>query len=124
MNMVMIDLHSKTNSNLLFHHQSYQMWEQTVRTKLLKGNSDLLVINKNGVSVMHLGTLDKKYLTDSNEREIMLHSLEGYSFLKADPCNYLKFNCLDEDNQRICIMQEFSSIDEGTKDNNEYTQIY
>ena len=58
---------------------------------------DLLVIDSKGVSVMHLGTMDKKFLTDSKGREHMLHSLEAYTFLKVDPGNYLKFDCTDED---------------------------
>jgi hypothetical protein len=46
---------------------------------------------------MHLGTMDKKFLTDSHGRETMLHSLEAYAFLKVDPGNYLKYDCTDED---------------------------
>ena len=46
---------------------------------------------------MHLGTMDKKFLTDSQGREHMLHSPEAYTFLKVDPGNYLKFDCTDED---------------------------
>lgn len=91
---------------------------------LVHSTQDFLVLNKYGVSVVHLGTQHKRVLIDSNNREVLLHSLESYNFLKVDPCNYLKFNCLNEDEQSIQVMQEYSAPDHSKSTDNEYSMIY
>lgn len=37
----------------------------------------------------------------------MMHSLESYNFLKADPKNYLLFKCSDDEEFEIAVEQEF-----------------
>ena len=37
----------------------------------------------------------------------MMHSLESYNFLKADPKNYLLYKCSDEEEFEIAVEQEY-----------------
>ena len=118
----MIDLFTKEKNNLIFHHQSYQLWEQTVKTQVLHKTKDLQILNKKGITLMHLGTKSKRLLKDSLGFEVLLHSLESYNYLKVDPGNFLKFNCLDEEEQYIGVEQEYTTNNPGGQ--NVYEQIF
>ena len=44
-----------------------------------------------GINVIALGALPKRPLKDNDGSLKMLHSLDGVSFLKVDPINYIQF---------------------------------
>ena len=50
-------------------------------------------MSKTGINVLALGAEPKKKLIDNENQEKMIHSLDGPSFLKIDPINYIKYEC-------------------------------
>ena len=46
-----------------------------------------------GINVIALGAIPKRPLNDNDGSLKMLHSLDGFSFLKVDPINYIQFEC-------------------------------
>ena len=54
-------------------------------------NKDFVSFSKMGINVIALGALPKRPLKDNDGSLKMLHSLDGVSFLKVDPINYIQF---------------------------------
>jgi hypothetical protein len=54
-------------------------------------------------------------ITDNEDNDRMIHSLESVDFLKVDPENYILFECADEE-KIISVQQEFHK---GSKDGEE-----
>ena len=90
-NLLVLDLDMDTNKNLIFRHESFQLWESEVQGTLLQKSKDFLSVNKDGISVVALGSEVHRPVVDANGVNRMLHSLESVSFLKIDPDNYLNF---------------------------------
>ena len=52
---------------------------------------DYITINRDGISVIELGSAHRRSITSDNGDEHMLHSLESVNYLKIDPNNFLEF---------------------------------
>jgi hypothetical protein len=53
----------------------------------------------------------------------MVHSVDGYTFLKVDPLNFLHFNCQDPANRLVSVVQEWrQETEDGT--NTLYDNIF
>ena len=65
--------------------------------------------------VTALGSNQKRMITDNEDNDRMIHSLESVDFLKVDPENYILFECADEE-KIISVQQEFHK---GSKDGEE-----
>ena len=80
--------------HLLFRHESYQLWESECSGFLITNTKDFVSLNIKGMQVLSLGSgKDKTPVKDAEGGDWMLHSLEGASFLKVDPGNYIYFQC-------------------------------
>lgn len=48
-----------------------------------------------------------------DHRDLMIHSLDSYNFLKLSRDNYLVFKCIDPENKIISIQQEQMVLEAG-----------
>lgn len=60
---------------------------------MLNKNKDFVSISGAGINVLSLGAIPKKAIKDNEGQDKMIHSLDGTSFLKMDPINFIKFEC-------------------------------
>ena len=56
----------------------------------------------------------------------MIHSLDSFSFLKLDSCNFLYFKCTNETDKVVCVQQEQVRVTNqiDSKDENIYDPVY
>ena len=80
---------------------------------MLEKNKDFLSLSKTGINVLAIGSEPKKCLKDNEGHDKMIHSLDGPSFLKIDPINYIKYECQDYNNRVISIENEFKKAIPG-----------
>ena len=59
------------------------------------------------MSVLSLGTTDRKTIKDFEGQDKIIHSMDSYDFLKVDPENYINFKCQYYSNRVISIETEF-----------------
>lgn len=59
---------------------------------LLTKNKDFIHLSITGMSVLSLGSVEKRAFKDNKNVDRMVHSLESFNFLKADKTNYLSFS--------------------------------
>lgn len=59
---------------------------------MLESSKDFLSVNKDGISVVALGSIPMRPIIDSLGIERMLHSLESMNFLKVDDDNHINFS--------------------------------
>ena len=79
------------------------------------------------MSVLSLGTTDRKTIKDFEGQEKIIHSLDSYDFLKVDPENYINYKCQYYSNRVISIETEFEKrigTREKYKVEHKYEQIY
>jgi hypothetical protein len=74
---------------------------------VLHKNLDFVQLSSRGMHVLSLGSLDKRAFKNDQGKEICLHPLDQYQFLKQDSSNFLRFNCSVEDDLIISIKQEY-----------------
>lgn len=60
-NTIIYDL---LDGTILFKHEAFQLWESECTGVLCEVSKDYLHINKNGINVLSLGTIEKKKLVD------------------------------------------------------------
>ena len=77
----------------LYIHESFQLWESKISGLILETNKDFISLSKAGINVLALGAVPKRKMHDNLGSEKMIHSLDGASFLKIDPINYIKYEC-------------------------------
>lgn len=58
---------------------------------------DFISISKSGIKIIALGIHEKRKLTDNTGQDWLVHSLEGYNYLKVDKLNFIFFKCSEED---------------------------
>ena len=73
----------------LYKHESFQLWESKISGLMLPRNKDFVSLSKTGINVLALGATPKRPLKDNEGQHKMIHSLDGTSFLKVDPINYI-----------------------------------
>ena len=74
---------------------------------LLTKFKDFIHLNKSGMHVISLGSIEKRAVKDNKKLDWMIHSLESVNFLKVDTSNYLTFDCAKTGNRVVSIEQEF-----------------
>ena len=58
---------------------------------MLDKNNDFVIINKDGISIVALGSDDVRVELDLNNDPRKIHSLESMNYLKFDPSDYVYF---------------------------------
>jgi hypothetical protein len=112
-NIIVMDISQIKNNNMVFRNESYQLWEQQIKGILLHKSKDFVTVSKTGLNVTALGTWDKRAVTTMDHRDLMIHSLDSYNFLKLSRDNYLVFKCIDPENKIISIQQERMVLEAG-----------
>ena len=56
---------------------------------ILHRNKDYIMLNNDGLSIIGLGTEEKRDVQDDQDNSKMIHSLESISFLKLEPQNFI-----------------------------------
>ena len=120
-NVVCMDISVDNDQCILFRHESFQLWESECMGLLLSKNKDFIHLNKSGMHVLSLGTMEKRAITDNKKMNRMIHSLESCNFLKVDKSNYLVFQCQKASNRVVAIEQEY--VKGETKDSGEETSF-
>jgi hypothetical protein len=65
------------------------------------------MINRDGLSVMSLGSDGKKNVTSQNGQEKMIHPLETTNYLKVESDNFIQFSFSGKE-KIIHILQQFN----------------
>ena len=89
---------NKATRQLCFWHESCQLWEGKAQGILLN-NNEFLVLSRDGMHVLALGTNDKRAIYDDNNDLRMLHSLGSCEHLKIRDSNLLLFACQQQHNR-------------------------
>jgi len=100
-NVVCMDVSSSNEFSLIFRHESFQLWESEITGFLTAKNNDFVMINREGINILALGSIQKRALKDAEGNDRMIHSLESMNFLKVDPSNYLLFACAKTDKREV-----------------------
>ena len=88
----------------LYKHESFQLWESQITAFFINKNKEYIMMNRDGISVISLGSDGKRIITASNGQEKMLHPLESTNYLKVEHDNYIRFEFSGE-KKIIHIMQ-------------------
>lgn len=80
-------------------------------------------MNRDGISVISLGSDGKRIITASNGQEKMIHPLESTNYLKVEHDNYIRFEFSGE-NKIIHILQQFQKKNSKTGDETAWEDIY
>ena len=80
-----INKKDKSTHGTIFKHQSFQLWESDSMGFILHRNKDYIMLNNEGLSIISLGTEEKRDILDDQNNSKMIHSLESISFLKLEP---------------------------------------
>lgn len=92
-NVIVADISKINQQNLVFSHESFQLWEQKMQAVLLSSTYDLITVSKYGVTCLALGDMDKRVINNiGGRKDIMIHSLDSYNFLKMEESNHLHFS--------------------------------
>jgi hypothetical protein len=59
----------------------------------MKNSKDFVTLNRDGINVLALGSVEKRTLKDSTGTLRMIHSLESCNYMKIDKGNYILFSC-------------------------------
>jgi hypothetical protein len=55
------------------------------------------------MSVLALGSIEKRAAKSNTGQDILIHSLESYNFLKHDKANCIMYQCSTKLNKKISI---------------------
>ena len=91
-NLISFDI-SGVKKNMMFRHESMQLWESKCMGFVLKNNMDYIHINSDGFQCMFLASRDKKVINDDKGFKHMCHSLESCNYLKIDRDNFILYAC-------------------------------
>ena len=79
------------------------MWESEINGILLNKNKDFVLLNREGINLIGLGSVQKKACKDAEGTDRMMHTLESCNFLKVDNDNYLLFACQNMQKREISV---------------------
>jgi hypothetical protein len=113
-NVICMDISITDEQTMIFRHESFQLWESECMGLLLQKNKDFITVNKQGMQVLCLGSIERRAIKDSNGIDRMIHSLESVNFLKLDSNNYVLFECAKPEFRIISIDQEYIKGDATT----------
>lgn len=90
----------------LYKHESFQLWESQITAFFINRNKEYIMMNRDGISVISLGSEGKRFITGSNGQEKIIHPLESTNYLKVEHDNYIRFEFSGE-KKVIHILQQF-----------------
>ena len=90
-NILVLDTYHKSNQPIMYRHESFQLWESQVQGCLISKNNNFVTLNRDGVNVFSLGSVNKKEIEDATGGKRMMHSFESVNYLKLDPTNAVVF---------------------------------
>jgi hypothetical protein len=64
-NVVVMDISKEQDKSIIFRHESFQLWESQINGFLLSEHKDFVTLNRDGINVLALGSMEKRPLTDS-----------------------------------------------------------
>jgi hypothetical protein len=59
---------------------------------LVETTCDFVVLNKEGLSVLVLDDINSKVIINSDQKELVVHSLYSANHLKIDKANFIEFD--------------------------------
>jgi len=92
-NVICMDISPKADLSLIFRHESFQLWESEIYGFITNKMSDFVMINREGINVISLGSTEKRPMKDGEGLDRMIHSLESVNYLKVEKSNSLYFAC-------------------------------
>ena len=120
-NVMIIDVGNL--NTMIFKHESFLLWELRVTGLFLNKNQDFIIFSKKGMSVLALGSIEKRVMKSNKGQDILIHSLESYNFLKHDKANFLMFQC-STNNRSISIQQEYQTSLTDIDNESQFEKIY
>ena len=102
-NILVLDTYHKSNQPIMYRHESFQLWESQVQGCLISKNNNFVTLNRDGVNVFSLGSVNKKEIEDAAGNKRMMHSFESVNYLKLDPTNAVVFANQKMDKREIQI---------------------
>jgi hypothetical protein len=105
-NVICLDISDKAvedENNVIFRHESFQLWESEVTGFLTSQNLDFVTINRDGISLIALGNRHKRIIMHHDGQEKCVHSLQSANFLKVESTNYILFACAKPDKREILV---------------------
>ena len=91
----------------IFRHESFQLWESQISAFYLSKNNDYVMINADGISLISLGSFDKRMIRSEDGQEKMIHAIQSCDYLKCHPQNFIYFD-LSSEKRHINIEQQFA----------------
>jgi hypothetical protein len=122
-NLMVMDISKDTNKSIIFRHESFQLWESKITGLLLNKHKDYVTLNRDGINILALGSVEKRPLVDNQNQNRMIHSLESCNYLKIDSSNYLLFACAKYSDRQVQIQQEFTKQKAGSEET-DFERIY
>jgi hypothetical protein len=92
---------------IIYRHESFQLWESKIQGTILQNNFNFVIVNKDGMSALSLGNVQKQKFTDDQGNIQLLHSLESQNYLKCEQDNHLVFECSKADKMEISVLEEY-----------------
>ena len=89
-NVFVFDTHTKL---IRFWFECYQLYELPVKGFLIQKSKDFLILNKDGINVINLGSRGIRPLIDDNKQARMIHSLGSCNYLRIENTNHIRFKC-------------------------------
>ena len=102
-NVVVMDISADAEKSIIFRHEGFQLWESNITGFLLNRHKDFVMLNRDGINILALGSYQKRALKDSLGQDRMIHSLEACNYLKVDKGNYLLFACAKYTDRQVQI---------------------
>ena len=103
-NVFVIDIRTKL---IRFWFECYHLYESPIRGILLSTN-DFMMLSKNGVNVINLGSKSsKRQITDNIGERRVIKSLGSVNYLRVENTNHIHFKCQFYDNRRVCIQNQY-----------------
>lgn len=81
------------------------------------------MINRDGLSVMSLGSDGKRSIKSENGQDKMIHPLESTNYLKVENDNYIQFS-FSGDKKIIHVLQQFNKKNSKTGEETAFDEIY
>jgi len=102
-NLILMDISKNHTRSIVFRHESFQLWESGINGILMEQAKDFVMLNRDGINLLALGSMEKKPIKDSSNNMRMIHSLESANYLKVDKDNYILFAFAKYEDRQIQI---------------------
>jgi len=111
-----------------FWYETYQLYESPIKGFLLPAG-DFLMLSKEGINVINLGSRLTKPVTDQMGNTRIMHSLGSCNYLRVesgDRKNHIHFKCQFYENRRVCIQDQYfkKALEDGDREETQFDDIY